>query len=144
MKPNRPRVGRARPIRDRGAFPRSPWGTVKILDMGLARYCDPFTGQASTHLTQLGSVMGTPDFIAPEQARDSHGSDIRADLYSLGCTLYFLLTGQAPFPDGTMTDKLLQHQFDEPESLAAVRRTRLLMDGKNDVADLNVPTPVLA
>ena len=66
--------------------------------MGLARCTDPFTGQAATHLTQIGSVMGTPEFIAPEQARDSHTSDIRADLYSLGCTLYFSADGQPPFP----------------------------------------------
>jgi eukaryotic-like serine/threonine-protein kinase len=103
-----------------------PWGMVKILDMGLARCIDPFTGRASTQLTQLGSVMGTPEFIAPEQARDAHTSDTRADLYSLGCTLYFLLTGQPPFPHGTMTEKFLQHQIEEAEPVAVVRRERLL------------------
>lgn len=102
-----------------------PWGVVKILDMGLARCTDPVTGRASTHLTQLGTLMGTPEFIAPEQARDSHTSDVRADLYSLGCTLYFLLTGQPPFPRGTITEKLLQHQFDEPEPVASARRGQL-------------------
>jgi serine/threonine-protein kinase len=102
-----------------------PWGMVKILDMGLARYTETFTCNASTHLTQIGSVMGTPEFIAPEQARDSHSSDVRADLYSLGCTLYFLLTGQAPFPHGTMTEKLLQHQIDQPPSVGLVRRENL-------------------
>ncbi len=102
-----------------------PWGVVKILDMGLARCTDVFPNQSSTHLTQVGSVMGTPEYIAPEQARDSHNSDIRADLYSLGCTLYFLLTGQPPFPDGSMTEKLLQHQFNEPDPVDAVRRAAL-------------------
>ena len=104
-----------------------PWGVVKILDMGLARCTDAFTGRAATHLTQIGSVMGTPEYIAPEQARDSHTSDIRADLYSLGCTLYFLLTGRAPFPEGTLTEKLIQHQMDEPEPVAdgAARGNRL-------------------
>lgn len=102
-----------------------PWGVVKILDMGLARCTDAFPSRASTQLTQIGSVMGTPEFIAPEQARDSHNSDVRADLYSLGCTLYFLLTGQPPFPDGTMTEKLLQHQFNIPEPMAPIRRERL-------------------
>ena len=102
-----------------------PWGVLKILDMGLARCTDPFTGQASTHLTQIGSVMGTPEYIAPEQARDSHTSDIRADLYSLGCTLYFLLTGHPPFPNGTLTEKLLQHQLNEAEPVAKARRTAL-------------------
>ena len=103
-----------------------PWGVVKILDMGLARCTDPFGASVATHLTQIGSVMGTPEFIAPEQARDSHNSDIRADLYSLGCTLYFLLTGQPPFPNGSLTEKLLQHQLDEPPAVDKVRRERLL------------------
>ena len=103
-----------------------PWGVVKILDLGLARWDDSYTGEASAHLTKVGSVMGTPEFIAPEQARDSHTSDIRADLYSLGCTLYFLLTGRPPFPTGTMMEKLLQHQNDEAEPVGQARRQRLL------------------
>jgi serine/threonine protein kinase len=102
-----------------------PWGVVKILDMGLARCTNTSPDWAFTHLTLVGSVMGTPEFIAPEQARDPHNSDIRADIYSLGCTLYFLLTGQPPFPNGTMTEKLLQHQFNEPDSAEPVRRERL-------------------
>jgi len=103
-----------------------PFGIVKILDMGLARCTETFAGRASTHLTQVGSVMGTPEYIAPEQARDSHTSDVRADLYSLGCTLYFLLTGQPPFPKGTLTEKLLQHQTDDPPPVGPVRRERLV------------------
>ncbi len=102
-----------------------PWGVVKLLDLGLARWTSASPQQAFTHLTLVGSVMGTPEFIAPEQARDPHNSDIRADLYSLGCTLYFLLTGQPPFANGSMTEKLLQHQFNEPDSVEAVRRERL-------------------
>jgi serine/threonine-protein kinase len=126
-----------------------PWGVVKILDMGLARCTESFTGRAATHLTQIGSVMGTPEFIAPEQARDSHTSDIRADLYSVGCTLYFLLTGRAPFPNGTLTEKLLQHQMDEPDSVRAVRRERLLAwkgpNGSEAIGEeiLHVPTQVV-
>ena len=126
-----------------------PWGMVKLLDMGLARCTDAFTGKAATHLTQIGSVMGTPEFIAPEQARDSHTSDIRADLYSLGCTLYFLLAGRAPFPDGTLTEKLLQHQTDEPEPVALVRRERMLTwkgeSGPEPVSEemLHVPAQVV-
>ena len=65
--------------------------------------------------------MGTPDYIAPEQARDSHTADIRADLYSLGCTFYFLLTGQVPFPGGSLTDKLLRHQMEPPPSVRTRR-----------------------
>jgi serine/threonine-protein kinase len=101
------------------------WGIVKILDMGLARLDERADRADSTLLTQIGSVMGTPDFIAPEQARNSHRIDIRADLYSLGCTLYFLLSGQPPFPHGTLAEKLLHHQLDEPEPVELVRRTSL-------------------
>ena len=82
--------------------------------------------------------MGTPEFIAPEQARDSHTSDVRADIYSLGCTLYFLLTGLPPFPDGSLTEKLLQHQFEIAEPVAQVRRQTLLaLHGKEGVAGLH-------
>ncbi len=132
--PPSPIVGERSEVRGRSSsvLPRIdalqayPWGVLKILDMGLARCTDPFTGQASTHLTQIGSVMGTPEFIAPEQARDSHTSDIRADLYSLGCTLYCLLSGQPPFAHGTLTEKLLHHQLDEADPVGQVRRERLL------------------
>ena len=65
--------------------------------------------------------MGTPDYIAPEQAMDSHDVDIRADLYSLGCTLYFLLTGKVPFPGGEAMQKLLQHRLDEPVPVEQLR-----------------------
>ena len=95
---------------------------VKVLDMGLARLDRPdHDAGASTTLTQEGAVMGTPDYIAPEQARDSHTVDIRADLYSLGCTLYFLLTGRVPFPGGSLTEKLLRHTLDEPRPVQEVR-----------------------
>ncbi|MBI1830872.1 MAG: serine/threonine protein kinase [Planctomycetes bacterium] len=125
-----------------------PWGIVKILDMGLARCTDPITGQTSTHLTQLGSVMGTPEYIAPEQARDSHTSDIRADLYSLGCTLYYLLTGLPPFPYGTLTEKLLQHQLDAPPPVGQTRRERLTAwreahpESPRIPGDMHVPKPI--
>jgi serine/threonine protein kinase len=117
------------------------WGMVKVLDLGLARWTDPDTGRSATQLTQLGSVMGTPEFIAPEQARDSHKIDIRADLYSLGCTLYFLLCGQVPFPNGSLTEKLMQHQLDVPESVSVVRRRRLMRKGTlpADGAGIEVP-----
>jgi WD40 repeat protein len=65
--------------------------------------------------------MGTPDYIAPEQALDSHTVDIRSDLYSLGCTLYFLLTRQVPFPGGTLGEKLVKHQLKEPQPVEQLR-----------------------
>ncbi|MBV9122814.1 MAG: protein kinase, partial [Planctomycetes bacterium] len=95
-------------------------GVVKILDMGLARMMDAGQGPESS-LTEAGMVMGTPDFIAPEQARNSHTVDIRADLYSLGGTFYFLLTGAVPFPEGTGVEKILMHQLDQPRPLEELR-----------------------
>ena len=58
--------------------------------------------------------MGTPDYLSPEQSRSLHKTDIRSDLYSLGCTFYFLLTGQVPFPGGTPLDKLIRHATERP------------------------------
>jgi serine/threonine protein kinase len=86
---------------------------VKILDLGLARLQGRNEALAGA-LTHEGSVMGTPDYIAPEQATDSRSADIRADIYSLGCTLYHLLTGQPPFPGGSIPEKLLKHQQATP------------------------------
>jgi serine/threonine-protein kinase len=98
-------------------------GTVKILDMGLARFGESLDDVCKqTALTAAGSVIGTPDFIAPEQARDASQVDHRADLYSLGCTFYFLLTGRPPFPDGTSVEKLVKHQRESPLPLEQIRR----------------------
>lgn len=95
-------------------------GMVKVLDLGLARPL-PANVQGEHELTRSGAVVGSPDFLAPEQARDAHVVDIRADIYSLGCTLYFLLAGRAPFPESSLTQKLLWHQHDEPASLTELR-----------------------
>lgn len=94
---------------------------VKILDMGLALAESPLADDRSSTMTQEGTVMGTPDYMAPEQSRDAHDVDIRADLYSLGCTLYYLLTGRPPFVGGTFAEKLLMHQFDEPAPVSCWR-----------------------
>ncbi len=95
---------------------------VKILDMGLARLATVEDRQQSVgDLTQSGIVMGTPDYMAPEQAIDSHAVDIRADIYSLGCTLYYLLSGKPTFPPSSLTQKLLWHQQREPEPLTNFR-----------------------
>jgi WD40 repeat protein/serine/threonine protein kinase len=82
---------------------------VKILDMGLAR----LQGQGETGLTQAGQVLGTPDYLAPEQAYDSRKADVRSDIYSLGCTLYYLLCGQPPFSGDSLAQVLLKHQMEE-------------------------------
>lgn len=103
-------------------------GQIKILDFGLARFASeqeaPLTGettQANAGLTMAGSVLGTPDYIAPEQVRDARQADIRADLYSLGCTLYFLLTGQVPFPKGSVRQKLTAHLDSTPVLITTLR-----------------------
>jgi WD40 repeat protein/tRNA A-37 threonylcarbamoyl transferase component Bud32 len=88
-------------------------GVVKLLDMGLARLHSALES-GDDPMTRDGAVMGTPDYMAPEQANDSHKSDVRADLYSLGCTLYFLLTGRPPFPGGTLVEKLTRHLMAQP------------------------------
>lgn len=95
--------------------------TVKILDMGLARLDRGEESESTSALTQEGAVMGTLDYIAPEQAQDAHAVDIRADLYSLGCTLYFLLSGRVPFPEGNALTKLLKHRTEPPPPLERLR-----------------------
>ena len=87
-------------------------GVVKILDLGLARLREPAASSRTKNLTVLAGnsvMLGTPDFMAPEQAIDFHRADIRSDIYSLGCTFYFLLTGRPPY-SGSLTQKLTRHQ----------------------------------
>jgi serine/threonine-protein kinase len=88
--------------------------TVKILDLGLARLRPSAEPDADPPLTREGIMIGTPDYLAPEQAQDPRGVDTRADIYSLGCTLYYLLTGQPPFPGGSLLEKLVKHQTNAP------------------------------
>ncbi len=96
--------------------------TYKILDLGLTRPVADGGGDMSfSDLTQTGTMMGTPDFVAPEQIEDPRAVDIRADLYSLGCTFYYLLTGRAPFPGGTLIQKLDRHRWEEPEPVERLR-----------------------
>jgi hypothetical protein len=95
----------------------TPGGQVKILDFGLARIVDEGSGEAPSLAS--GTFVGTPDYVAPEQARDPGRADIRADIYSLGCTLYHLLSGKPPFPAGTPLQKLLAHQECNPPPLTA-------------------------
>jgi serine/threonine-protein kinase len=89
--------------------------TIKILDLGLARLEDSADG--GKPLTRLGQVIGTPDYLPPEQALDARTVDARADVYSLGCSLYFLLTGRAPFQAASLADLLCKHQLEQPAPL---------------------------
>ena len=97
-----------------------PKGTVKVLDMGLARFADDDV-QASLTKMHDENVLGTADYLSPQQAIDSHNADARADIYSLGCTLYFSLTGHPPFNEGTLTQRLLMHQQKEPPAITVDR-----------------------
>jgi tRNA A-37 threonylcarbamoyl transferase component Bud32 len=94
---------------------------VKVLDMGVARVLQLAGGDSLSTLTQGGAVIGTADYVAPEQLEDPHGADIRADLYSLGCTFYFLLTGRVPFPGGSLVSKLDKQRWQTPTPVATLR-----------------------
>jgi serine/threonine protein kinase len=94
-------------------------GTVKLLDLGLALFADQ--NNPSLTIAHDENVLGTADYLAPEQAVNSHLVDARADIYSLGCTLYYLLTGHPPFSEGTLAQRLLAHQKKMPLSIKAER-----------------------
>jgi serine/threonine-protein kinase len=113
-------------------------GQVKILDFGLARFARTDDGDddaqgaklpfgaakavANAGVTNPNLLMGTPDYLSPEQAKNSHDVDPRSDIYSLGCTLYFLLTGKPPFAGAaTLIDKLLAHTEDAPPPIREAR-----------------------
>jgi serine/threonine-protein kinase len=97
----------------------TPEGQVKLIDMGLARLRE--VGGGAADLTASGITLGTFDYISPEQARDPRNADVRSDLYSLGCTFFYMLTGRPPFPEGTVLQKLLQHQGDQPPDVRQFR-----------------------
>src|SRR5665213_982178 len=126
-------------------------GVVKVLDLGLARFFhDDEDSMTKEHAGQV--ILGTADYLSPEQGRDSHDVDIRADIYSLGATFYFLLVGTAPFAEGTLNQKLLWHQMktptpvrklrpDVPEAMAAVVAR---MMSKDAAARYQMPADVAA
>src|SRR5262249_21119627 len=99
-------------------------GTVKILDMGLARFFHDEEDMLTKKFDE--NVLGTADYLAPEQAIDSHGVDIRADIYSLGATFYYLLTNRPPFGQATTAQKLIWHK---------TRRPRPITEFRSDVPD---------
>jgi hypothetical protein len=94
-------------------------GLVKILDFGLARLASEQS--RGPGLTAADAIMGTPEYLAPEQALDARQADIRADIYSPGCTLYCLLAGQPPFPEGTAMQKVMAHLEKQPRPLPELR-----------------------
>ncbi|MBR5710645.1 MAG: protein kinase [Thermoguttaceae bacterium] len=121
----------------------TPDGTVKVIDLGLAKCKSDSQGE----LTQLGATLGTFDYISPEQALDSRNVDIRSDIYSLGCSLFFMLTGQPPYPEGTGLQKLLRHQGIAPPNVQDFRSdvpdrfAEIIMRCMSKVADKRFQTP---
>ena len=103
----------------------TPTGHVKVFDFGLARFVsesgEPAGSGTPGTETAFGKLMGSPDYMAPEQAKDAHSADIRADIYSLGCTLYHLLAGLPPFPGGSAVEKISAHLEKVPLAVARVR-----------------------
>jgi serine/threonine protein kinase len=98
--------------------------TIKILDFGLARLHTMGPDGAPSGdsiMAAENTVLGTPDYLSPEQARNLHQVDIRSDLYSLGCTFYYLLTGRVPFAGGTTLEKLVRHSTETPVAVEQLR-----------------------
>jgi serine/threonine-protein kinase len=108
-----------------------PKGIVKLLDLGLALFSD--NERASLTVAHNENVLGTADYLAPEQAVNSHKIDHRADIYGLGCSLYYLLTGHPPFPEGSLAQRIAKHQNQMP---ADIRKSRA--DCPRDLADICV------
>lgn len=101
----------------------TPSGRAKLVDLGLARKENT---ESAPDLTLAGTTLGTFDYISPEQAKDPRSVDVRSDIYSLGCTLYHMLTGEPPYPEGTVLKKLLDHQSGEPPD--PTRKNRRVSD----------------
>jgi serine/threonine protein kinase len=119
-------------------------GVVKLLDLGLARFSDLDRQDNLTRDFDDGRVLGTADYIAPEQGIKGSDVDIRADIYSLGATFYFMIKGEAPFEGASVTQKLLFHQIKEPPPLPDTVPPEIVELIKHMMAkkpDLRVQTP---
>jgi len=101
----------------------TPNGHAKVLDLGMAIVQGEVAGDDKTIIGGVGYILGTMDYIAPEQAEDSTKVDARSDLYALGCTMYFALTGRPPFPGGTSLDKILCHRESFPDAITELNPT---------------------
>jgi serine/threonine-protein kinase len=95
----------------------TPDGNAKLLDLGLARAMDEEKG-----ITRANTVLGTLDYASPEQLSDASRADVRSDLYSVGCTLYFTLSGRPPFEGGDMINKIFRQRLDDPEPLENIAK----------------------
>jgi serine/threonine protein kinase len=95
-------------------------GVARLLDLGLARFLNDHTDMLTLQYDHK-TVLGTADYVAPEQIANSHDVDHRADIYGLGATFYFVLAGHPPFPDGTVRDKLFAHRSQEPKPIHFLR-----------------------
>ena len=102
-----------------------PGGTVRVLDLGLARItqaADPLhVREPDPSLTYSGMMLGTVDFVSPEQSNNPKLADHRSDIYSLGCTLHFLLTGRPPYSGETIMERLIAHHQQPAPSLLSTR-----------------------
>ncbi len=97
---------------------KNGWPIIKLTDLGLAR---EISGD-EIRLTRTGYMVGTIDYIAPEQARDSQSADPRSDIYSLGCTFYHMLAGRPPFSEGSLPERLLRHVDTAPPDIRQFHR----------------------
>lgn len=98
---------------------------IYVDETGIARLALPPISSpvsaATSSFAASAAVVGIVDFLAPEAARNSHSNDARSDIYSLGCTMYFLLAGRPPFPDGSISERLLKHQAATPDTIQSLR-----------------------
>jgi serine/threonine-protein kinase len=121
--------------------------SMKLIDLGLARQ----KNDDELRIARAGTALGTVDYMAPEQAKDSTSADVRSDIYSLGCTWYHLLAGRPPFPDGDLADRIQQHaeveppdvrQFNPQVTVAMVKILQRMM-AKDPTCRHQIPTELL-